>query len=273
MAKCAMCGGDAGLLAAKYSKDKVWVCWNCALVINGIYKSREMKDMSCEELKQAYDTRANALAAANKESEKSSIEMWGKLGYVEFPATKKIGNYLWINNETKHWLAPKDVKAKLNLYSDSTIYNYSDIRDFELLEDGTTITSGGLGGAAIGGLLFGGTGAIVGSVTAGKKENQFCSKLQIKITLNNLSNPVVYIDLIDISTRRSSSKFTEAYDSAQEILSVLQLICDENSRTETSLQTTTLSVADEIKKFKELLDAGAITQEEYDLKKKQLLGI
>jgi len=33
------------------------------------------------------------------------------------------------------------------------------------------------------------------------------------------------------------------------------------------------SAADEIRKFKELLDIGAITQEEYDAKKKELLGI
>ena len=33
------------------------------------------------------------------------------------------------------------------------------------------------------------------------------------------------------------------------------------------------SVADEIKKFKELLDLGAITQEEFDAKKKRLLGL
>ena len=32
-------------------------------------------------------------------------------------------------------------------------------------------------------------------------------------------------------------------------------------------------IADEIKKFKELLDAGAITQEEYDAEKKKLLGL
>ncbi|MBR1968808.1 MAG: SHOCT domain-containing protein [Clostridia bacterium] len=36
---------------------------------------------------------------------------------------------------------------------------------------------------------------------------------------------------------------------------------------------TTNSAADEIKKFKDLLDAGVITQEEFDLKKKQLLGL
>ncbi len=34
-----------------------------------------------------------------------------------------------------------------------------------------------------------------------------------------------------------------------------------------------VSAADELKKFKDLLDSGAITQEEFDAKKKQLLGL
>ncbi len=34
-----------------------------------------------------------------------------------------------------------------------------------------------------------------------------------------------------------------------------------------------LSPADELKKFKELLDMDVITQEEFDTKKKQLLGL
>ena len=33
------------------------------------------------------------------------------------------------------------------------------------------------------------------------------------------------------------------------------------------------SVPDELKKYKDLLDLGAITQEEFDIKKKELLGI
>lgn len=37
--------------------------------------------------------------------------------------------------------------------------------------------------------------------------------------------------------------------------------------------TTVGSVADELKKFKELLDIGAITEQEYDIKKKELLNI
>lgn len=38
-------------------------------------------------------------------------------------------------------------------------------------------------------------------------------------------------------------------------------------------QQATVSAADELKKFKELLDMGAITQEEFDTKKKELLGL
>ena len=38
-------------------------------------------------------------------------------------------------------------------------------------------------------------------------------------------------------------------------------------------QTSTLSAADELKKFKELLEIGVITQEEFDAKKKQILGL
>ena len=37
--------------------------------------------------------------------------------------------------------------------------------------------------------------------------------------------------------------------------------------------TVSVSSADELKKFKELLDMGAITQEEFDAKKKQILGL
>lgn len=37
--------------------------------------------------------------------------------------------------------------------------------------------------------------------------------------------------------------------------------------------TTSVSAADEIAKFKSLLDSGAITSEEFEAKKKQLLGL
>lgn len=47
----------------------------------------------------------------------------------------------------------------------------------------------------------------------------------------------------------------------------------EREREQAKNINTTYSAADELKKYKDLLDAGAITQEEYDVKKKQLLNM
>lgn len=48
-------------------------------------------------------------------------------------------------------------------------------------------------------------------------------------------------------------------------------IANPPAQTATVIQQT--SAADELKKFKELLDCGIISQEEFDAKKKQLLGL
>lgn len=47
----------------------------------------------------------------------------------------------------------------------------------------------------------------------------------------------------------------------------------ENYKENPSDATATISNADEIKKYKELLDMGIISQEEFEAKKKQLLGL
>ena len=47
----------------------------------------------------------------------------------------------------------------------------------------------------------------------------------------------------------------------------------ESKHTEIIKETQPLSNADELKKYKDLLDQGIITQEEFDAKKKQLLDL
>ena len=62
-------------------------------------------------------------------------------------------------------------------------------------------------------------------------------------------------------------------NNAQECLSLLQIMCDTSASQEPVQSAPVASAADEIMKFKGLLDAGVITQEEFDAKKKQLLGL
>ncbi|MBO4954279.1 MAG: SHOCT domain-containing protein, partial [Clostridia bacterium] len=94
------------------------------------------------------------------------------------------------------------------------------------------------------------------------------------ITLNDMANPTVYINLITTETKKSSFLYKTCEKQAQEIVSLFQVMCEQNKTANTALtplQET--SSADEIKKYKELLDTGVITQEEFDSKKKQLLGL
>lgn len=60
----------------------------------------------------------------------------------------------------------------------------------------------------------------------------------------------------------------------EEVANYIKRKIDEiKSRGENPAVIAQVSVADEIKKFKELLDLGVITQEEFDAKKNQLLGL
>jgi len=192
-------------------------------------------------------------------------------------------------------------------WGNSDFYPYSSIVSFELLEDGEAKISGGLGTALIGGALFGGVGAIVGGVTGTKTSRDICKSLKIKVTVNNMNNPAVYLTFIDDTSgvEKRSSKYKRAYKLAHECLSVLQLICNiqnqpgiiitpkqDNVLEETNsfeapfyeepalpeprntMQTTVFtSSADEIRKLKDLLDNGVITEEEFSIAKKKLLGL
>lgn len=154
-------------------------------------------------------------------------------------------------------------------------YHYNQIVDFELLENGETVTKGGLGRAVVGGMLFGGVGAVVGGVTGNRRAKGICRSLKIKITFRNSSNLTEYINFLDTETMTDSSFYQIRYEDAQETLSALQLAVEqvEESIVVESPTEQVTSGADEILKFKQLLDMGAITQEEFDAKKKQLLGL
>jgi len=180
-------------------------------------------------------------------------------------ATKKVGKYIEIDDVNKKWRIPDGLKG-LN-----KIYDYSDIIDFELLEDGKSITKGGIGSAIVGGALFGGVGAIVGGVTGSKTTKDICNKLEIKITVKNIQVPTAYINFINFPVKTSNPIYQTAYNSAQECLSLLQLMCNYQEQQIQKEEINYMSSADELAKFKKLLDDGVITQAEFDKKKQQLL--
>ena len=197
-----------------------------------------------------------------------------KAELVPFTPTRSVGNYFGVNDNTRQWVVGSGI---IPSFKNAIPHSYDDIVDFELLEDGTSVTKGGLGRAAVGGILFGSTGAIVGGVTGGKKAQQKCTSLMVKITVNDMRSPAEYIKLISAPTDKSGFIYKGAYQNAQQIISILQVICNQRDAQKPSSAPTPsgqeISVADEIRKFKGLLDDGIITEEEFAAKKKQLLGL
>lgn len=253
---CAVCNKEVGLNRFQIA-NKEWVCAECFKKCG--FKLTNMppiRKMTVADIKEAMNVHAAKLEELNS-----------------FTPTKKIGGYIEFDDNQMKWLVPDGFwGGKKN----PKIYNYSDIVDFELLEDGESITKGGLGRAIAGEVLFGGIGAVVGGVTGSKKTKSVCTSLKIKITVNDIENPVVYVTFLSTENKKDGILYKTAYKSAQECLSVLQLICNKQEEAENDNNantTNTVSSADEILKYKGLLDSGIITQEEFDAKKKQLLGL
>lgn len=138
---------------------------------------------------------------------------------IKFKPTKKVGKYLSVDDVNKKWCVPHSKESK-------AVYDYSDLLDYELIEDGNTVTSGSLGRAIAGGLAFGGLGAVIGGMTG--KQKQTCNKLQIKITVKDMKHPVLYISLLSLEVKKDNDIYKTAINLAQEIVSILQLIKAEN---------------------------------------------
>ena len=160
------------------------------------------------------------------------------------------------------------------------IYSFSSLIDFELIDSGQKLMEGSsLLGAAVGGLAFGGAGAIVGSSFGNKKIKDKCTGLTIKVIFDDINNSDTYINLIPISEEidRSSSKYKEYYSSAQKCLSILTVILNKNHKQLSPGNNPTISVdendvLDSIRKLGTLKDEGLITLEEFNIKKKDLLS-
>lgn len=215
-------------------------------------------------LKEATSVAPRIYDVAQKESD-SLTSQWAP--------THKINSFFEIDESNNRFATYEPFGFTMSKYKLSRICAYEDLLSYELLEDGDSVTSGGLGTAAAGALLFGGTGAIVGGIAGKKKTKKEISSLKIKITLKNVTSAPLYINLLTIKSKNTSLMYKAAYEQAQQILSTLDQIAatiDEQNDQQAQPQT---SAADEILKYKTLLDMGAITQEEFDVKKKELLGL
>lgn len=86
---------------------------------------------------------------------------------------------------------------------------------------------------------------------------------------NNFNSENSFIFSATIGT----AKYRKLKEEMPRICDDIRKRVNEAKNAKTGTTAVALSPADELKKYKDLLDSGIITQEEFDAKKKQLLGL
>lgn len=266
MKECAVCHCKLGLFATNNQIKDGYVCDNC---LNSAQVKKLKKDTTVKDVKDAIynkdkEQQKSKTIAAQTRTEISPYEIFCQT------ANRTMSEYISFN-ETTHQFA-------IRISPD--IYDYNQLVSYEYLENNhveTIVTqNGGIGRAIIGGAVAGGVGAIVGSTTASNKTKttETITSMSIRITLTPNAQ-LKYIKFLDTACEKTSPLYTDRIEKVYKVLSILDTIkyYNEQSVKSNVPNNIEVSVPEQIKQYKDLLDCGAITQDEYETKKKQLLNI
>ena len=178
---------------------------------------------------------------------------------------------LLIDNQNK-----KFIYQKGKIYSNT--YKFSDIINYEVYENGKSQVQGRAGSALIGGAFFGLGGLIVGS-SMSRNINEKCNQLKLIIRLNDFNCPQIVITYVDnVDWDKNGWTYRNMKENLQSVCSMLEFMLNEKSLEQSSTVKQEESHAkksykEQLQELKEMLDDGLITQEDFEQKKKQILGL
>lgn len=260
---CSWCGKNSGLFGPKYNYKGGYLCYECAKkffltnsVVTNDSIAKSLKNMTKEECNRYLEQVHNL-----------------RMRIDSFSPTYRLQARIQFDDDTETLMLEEEDWTK------TQFIKYNQIVDFELLENGGSLAKGGVGRAVVGGMLFGSTGAIVGSTT--RKQKKLCESLCIKLTLKDFEEPSYYINFIKKPVDVGSEYYKDVVKKAQDMMSKLQLITSSMSApvqedTGKNMDGNEEANADpiaEIRGYKALYDEGILTEEEFQQKKKQILGI
>ena len=174
----------------------------------------------------------------------------GKLELVPPKIFQCAKGFLVINpvDRTMYMQYPMFIKS--DEISLDSIIGYSYVENDKKYGVGRT-----LGTVAAGGILFGGVGAVIGAVVGSGPRKKIVNRKPIK---------------------PSGFEYNGYLDIAKRLMGELDLLVKKEpveGNIQKNITVQSMSNADEIRKFKGLLDDGIITQEEFAIKRNELLGI
>ena len=169
------------------------------------------------------------------------------------------------------------------------VLRYSDIVSISYEENGSDVYNKSVGGAVVGGLLFGGVGAIVGGNTAKATQNKEIRIMSIKILLKSTSDSTIILKIYEagrdgslLETKKDADRMhyeglmkevTGIKDIFAIILDMVDKKVAQQKIAPVMQPASSTSVADELTKLAKLKDAGILSEEEFNAQKAKLLNI
>lgn len=242
----------------------------CVVVVVIIFAICSGADQAKEELA--------IMEASNQKIEASKKDLVSAGFQIEKEAREPSGNfYLAIDPKNKRW-----VLVIPNL-PHPYIYKFKELISYELVDDGETTYSSNTGKAIVGGLLFGAAGAVVGAASK-KKVKTTCKDMHIDLNINVIKSPMQVLQIInDAEISRDSELYKQNLAFAKNVMAMLAYIKEnaepseleephpEQKQLEGPQETGDIYA--EIEKLHALKEKGIITDEEFQKKKRSLLGI
>lgn len=177
-------------------------------------------------------------------------------------------------------LDPTGAEVVLGTVQLPVTYRTSDVVSVEVLRDGATISStdrgSQLAGAAIGGLAFGGVGALLGGLSGSKRSRATIQNIGLKIIVDDRVAPVHLIDFFRSPKRdgidAKSPLLRPALAAVDRNHALLVAALRKVSATGAMPVPLTSSTTQEIERLWNLKQAGAITEDEFLSHKTRLLS-
>ena len=156
-------------------------------------------------------------------------------------------------------------------------YAFDSLVDYELYEDGRSIIKSTAENTAFADTLLYGKAGAAAAATAPKEVHEYCSDVHITLVINDMKRPQIIIPLISMETLKTSVEYRFAIETAKKITAMCAVIkanqTSKETKEEKAEKTDSADQYEEISKIFELKEKGIITEEEFNMKKKQLLGL
>lgn len=156
-------------------------------------------------------------------------------------------------------------------------YAFDSLVDYELYEDGRSIIKSTAENTAFADTLLYGKAGAAAAATAPKEVHEYCSDVHITLVINDMKRPQIIIPLISMETLKTSVEYRFAIETAKKITAMCAVIkanqTSKETKEEKTEKTDSADQYEEISKIFELKEKGIITEEEFNTKKKQLLGL